>query len=95
MGSTESKMAVSAPVKAEPSIKHDRVGELLDPRSPSTTFDRTPIQVSSWTPVRSRPPLIIHQGLVLRLLVPFGNRQIPSLGPMYLAVGLQGCTLQL
>lgn len=44
MGSSESKMAESAPIKPEPAIKK-RVGHLIDPRSPSTGIDRTPIQV--------------------------------------------------
>nr|XP_020504784.1 cell division cycle-associated protein 3 [Labrus bergylta]XP_029136110.1 cell division cycle-associated protein 3 [Labrus bergylta] len=43
MGSSESKPAVSAPVKPEPAVKN-RVLQ-LDPRSPSTGIDRTPIQV--------------------------------------------------
>uniref|UniRef100_UPI0037E81852 cell division cycle-associated protein 3 n=1 Tax=Semicossyphus pulcher TaxID=241346 RepID=UPI0037E81852 len=43
MGSGESKLAVSAPIKPEPAIKN-RVLH-LDPRSPTTGFDRTPIQV--------------------------------------------------
>lgn len=38
-------MSVSAEVKPEPAIRHGRVGQLIDPRSPSTDIDRTPIQV--------------------------------------------------
>lgn len=49
MGSTESKMAVSAPIKQEPAMKNRRVSELIDPRSPSTGIDRTPIQVGCGT----------------------------------------------
>lgn len=45
MGSTESKMAAPAPAKAQPA-KQGRVGELMDPRSPSAAIDRTPIQVT-------------------------------------------------
>ncbi|XP_070767540.1 cell division cycle-associated protein 3 [Enoplosus armatus] len=45
MGSSESKMGVSAPIKPEPAIKNSRVSHLIDPRSPSTGIDRTPIQV--------------------------------------------------
>ncbi|KAM8734210.1 cell division cycle-associated protein 3 isoform 2-T3 [Acanthopagrus schlegelii] len=45
MGSSESKMAACAQVKPEPAIKNNRVSELVDPRSPSTGIDRTPIQV--------------------------------------------------
>ncbi|XP_035018589.1 cell division cycle-associated protein 3 [Hippoglossus stenolepis] len=43
MGSSESKMLVSAPVKPESAIKNHRLGDLTDPRSPG--IDRTPIQV--------------------------------------------------
>lgn len=50
MGSSESKMAVSAPLKPEPAIKNSRVSHLIDPRSPSTGIDRTPIQVSELRP---------------------------------------------
>lgn len=45
MGSSVSKMTVSAPIKPEPAIKNARVSHLMDPRSPSTGVDRTPIQV--------------------------------------------------
>ncbi|XP_060936725.1 cell division cycle-associated protein 3 [Limanda limanda] len=52
MGSSESKMPVSAPVKPEPApvkpepaIKNHHLGDLADPRSPSVGVDRTPIQV--------------------------------------------------
>lgn len=45
MGSSESKMGVSAPIKPEPAIKNSRVSHIIDPRSPSTGIDRTPIQV--------------------------------------------------
>lgn len=44
MGSSESKLAACAPIKPEPAIK-TRVNHLIDPRSPSTGIDRTPIQV--------------------------------------------------
>ncbi|TKS82257.1 Cell division cycle-associated protein 3 [Collichthys lucidus] len=43
MGSSESK--ICAPIKPEPAIKNIRVNHLVDPRSPSTGIDRTPIQV--------------------------------------------------
>ncbi|KAE8288977.1 hypothetical protein D5F01_LYC12855 [Larimichthys crocea] len=43
MGSSESK--ICAPIKPEPAIKSIRVNHLVDPRSPSTGIDRTPIQV--------------------------------------------------
>ncbi|KAK5861801.1 hypothetical protein PBY51_017247 [Eleginops maclovinus] len=46
MGSGESKMVVCAPIKPEPVIKNSRVSDLMDPRSPSTAVDRTPIQVA-------------------------------------------------
>ncbi|XP_034730160.1 cell division cycle-associated protein 3 [Etheostoma cragini] len=45
MGSSESKMVVSAPIKPEPAIKNSRVSDLIDPRSPSTGVVRTPIQL--------------------------------------------------
>ncbi|XP_073341695.1 cell division cycle-associated protein 3 [Pagrus major] len=62
MGSSESKMTACAPVKPEPAIKNSRVGELIDPRSPSTGIDRTPIQVGVLVPkavneVKSECPL--------------------------------------
>ncbi|KAG7216976.1 hypothetical protein INR49_001630 [Caranx melampygus] len=44
MGSSESKLLVSAPKKSEPAIKNVRVQQLMDPRSPSAGIDRTPIQ---------------------------------------------------
>ncbi|XP_041649771.1 cell division cycle-associated protein 3 [Cheilinus undulatus] len=43
MGSSESKIAASASVKPEPPLKNKILH--LDPRSPSTGIDRTPIQV--------------------------------------------------
>ncbi|XP_044064961.1 cell division cycle-associated protein 3 [Siniperca chuatsi] len=45
MGASESKMGVSAPIKPEAAIKNSRVSHVIDPRSPSTGIDRTPIQV--------------------------------------------------
>ncbi|XP_028984874.1 cell division cycle-associated protein 3 [Betta splendens] len=45
MGSSESKIAVAAPVNAAPAIKNTRVTCLLDPRSPSANLARTPIQI--------------------------------------------------
>lgn len=45
MGSSESKLAVSAATKPQPDIKNSRLGQLMDPRSPSAGIDRTPIQV--------------------------------------------------
>uniref|UniRef100_A0A4W5LDM0 Cell division cycle associated 3 n=1 Tax=Hucho hucho TaxID=62062 RepID=A0A4W5LDM0_9TELE len=47
MGSSESKVAVASTPKHDSShrIKHDRLSQLVDPRSPSVAIDRTPIQV--------------------------------------------------
>ncbi|XP_071254017.1 cell division cycle-associated protein 3-like [Salvelinus alpinus] len=47
MGSSESKVAVASTPKHDPRhrIKHDRLSQLVDPRSPSVAIDRTPIQV--------------------------------------------------
>ncbi|XP_058504528.1 cell division cycle-associated protein 3 [Solea solea] len=45
MGSSESKMPVSAPMKPEPAVRKSHASHLIDPRSPSTNVDRTPIQV--------------------------------------------------
>ncbi|KAI3361153.1 hypothetical protein L3Q82_013356, partial [Scortum barcoo] len=51
MGSSESKLTVScAPIKPEPAVKNSRVSHLIDPRSPSTGIDRTPIQVAGVVP---------------------------------------------
>ncbi|XP_038140479.1 cell division cycle-associated protein 3 [Cyprinodon tularosa] len=44
MGTSESKMAVSADTKPDPAIKKIHAGRLVDPRSPSAGIDRTPIQ---------------------------------------------------
>uniref|UniRef100_A0A3Q1GUV8 Cell division cycle associated 3 n=1 Tax=Acanthochromis polyacanthus TaxID=80966 RepID=A0A3Q1GUV8_9TELE len=44
MGSSESKMP--AAIKPEPAVKKSHISHLIDPRSPSTGIDRTPIQVS-------------------------------------------------
>lgn len=49
MGSSESKMCASKQVKPEPAIKN--MSHLLDPRSPSVSVDRTPIQVGYLSPV--------------------------------------------
>ncbi|XP_028327111.1 cell division cycle-associated protein 3 [Gouania willdenowi] len=46
MGSSESKMGPSEEVKPELAIKKNHVSHLVDPRSPSTGIDRTPIQVN-------------------------------------------------
>lgn len=48
MGSSESKVAVASTPKHDHShrIKHDRLSQLVDPRSPSVAIDRTPIQVT-------------------------------------------------
>ncbi|XP_070691492.1 cell division cycle-associated protein 3 [Pempheris klunzingeri] len=62
MGTSESKMAASAPIKPEPAIKNIRISHLMDPRSPSAEVDRTPIQVNGLVPkaaaqVKSECPL--------------------------------------
>lgn len=49
-------MAVSAPLKPEPAIKNTRVSDLIDPRSPSTGIDRTPIQVGCLADLLSDMP---------------------------------------
>lgn len=48
MGASESKIAVETP-KPDRSrqIRNDRISQLVDPRSPSTGIDRTPIQVNA------------------------------------------------
>lgn len=49
MGSNDSKMAAAikpeTAIKPEPPIKKTHISHLIDPRSPSTGIDRTPIQV--------------------------------------------------
>lgn len=62
MGSSESKLLVSAPKKSEPPIKNGRVQQLMDPRSPSAGIGRTPIQApglvsQASAPVKSECPL--------------------------------------
>ncbi|XP_054477618.1 cell division cycle-associated protein 3 [Anoplopoma fimbria] len=54
MGSSESKL-VCAPIKPEPELKNNRVSDLIDPRSPSTGIDRTPIQVDGLVPKTQCP----------------------------------------
>ncbi|XP_031432203.1 cell division cycle-associated protein 3 isoform X2 [Clupea harengus] len=48
MGSSESKIATVSTPKPDPNlrIKNLRVAQLVDPRSPSTDIDRTPIQMA-------------------------------------------------
>ncbi|XP_051812328.1 cell division cycle-associated protein 3 isoform X1 [Acanthochromis polyacanthus] len=46
MGSSESKMP--AAIKPEPAVKKSHISHLIDPRSPSTGIDRTPIQVGAF-----------------------------------------------
>lgn len=58
MGSSESKIAACAPSKPEPAIKNRILH--LDPRSPSTGINRTPIQVSD---VAEKRPLELAEGL--------------------------------
>ncbi|XP_068615004.1 cell division cycle-associated protein 3-like [Brachionichthys hirsutus] len=50
MGSFKSKEAESSPAMPQPAIKNNRVSRLMDPRSPSTEVDRTPIQVNGLVP---------------------------------------------
>ncbi|KAM3615234.1 uncharacterized protein V6R79_025307 [Siganus canaliculatus] len=62
MGTSESKMAVSAPLKPEPVMKTSRASQLVDPRSPSTAIDRTPIQAigvanNAAAEIKSRVPV--------------------------------------
>ncbi|KAL0984718.1 hypothetical protein UPYG_G00145820 [Umbra pygmaea] len=60
MGSSESKVAVSSTPKPDPSqrIRHDRVSQLVDPRSPSVEINRTPIQVGGAV---SRPSIVLER----------------------------------
>ncbi|XP_008429614.1 cell division cycle-associated protein 3 isoform X1 [Poecilia reticulata] len=65
MGTSESKMAVSADAKPQPAIKKTHVSHLIDPRSPSAGIDRTPIQVcgkesTSAAAVKSECPLAVN-----------------------------------
>ncbi|KAM9798158.1 cell division cycle-associated protein 3 [Neosynchiropus ocellatus] len=46
MGSSESKPAVPAEKQKQDVVKHNRISDLIDPRSPSVGIDRTPIQVN-------------------------------------------------
>ncbi|XP_076010706.1 cell division cycle-associated protein 3 [Genypterus blacodes] len=45
MGSSESKMSETAATKPDRVIPNQRLSELADPRSPSVSIDRTPIQI--------------------------------------------------
>ncbi|XP_043972780.1 cell division cycle-associated protein 3 isoform X1 [Gambusia affinis] len=64
MGTSESKMAVSADAKPQLTIKKTHVSHLIDPRSPSAGIDRSPIQVCgkespSAAAVKSECPLAV------------------------------------
>ena len=49
MGSSESKMDPPASIKPKSAVKNTRISHVIDPRSPSTGIDRTPIQVGYLT----------------------------------------------
>ncbi|XP_047454663.1 cell division cycle-associated protein 3 [Mugil cephalus] len=73
MGSSESKMSASTALKPEPVINKTQVSHLIDPRSPSTGIDRTPIQVDGFVSktsakVKSECPLA------------FGDPRSPTIG---------------
>lgn len=65
MGTSESKMVVSADTKPELAIKKSHLSHLIDPRSPSAGIDRTPIQVCekesrTTAAVKSECPLALN-----------------------------------
>uniref|UniRef100_A0A6Q2YGF0 Uncharacterized protein n=2 Tax=Esox lucius TaxID=8010 RepID=A0A6Q2YGF0_ESOLU len=60
MGSSESKVAVASTPKPDPCqrMRHNRVAQLIDPRSPSVEINRTPIQVGGAVSLETGCPVL-------------------------------------
>ncbi|XP_053737557.1 cell division cycle-associated protein 3 [Synchiropus splendidus] len=73
MGSSESKPAIPAEKQREDVVKHNRISDLFDPRSPSVGIDRTPIQFNC-------PGAKPSAGVRNECPVAFADPRSPSIG---------------